>query len=254
MIAIFAALREEITGLEKEIVEQEQRQEGNCRLLEGRYRGKKIILTQTGPGKANAERAAHLVIEQYSPDGMVCVGFAGGLKPELRGGELVLCESYYHLTHEKTLSEPQFSDKALGQLATETLRRAGLDFHRGSSLSVSEELTAPEQKEWLGRSLPVDIVEMENYWLARQAARRGVPFIAVRGISDTVDQPVPEGQAFVDAKGDVDRRRVALYVLVHPGSIMPFVHLFDNSRRARTNLTAFLSAFVDALRRADGSN
>jgi adenosylhomocysteine nucleosidase len=246
MIAIFAALRQEIGGLEKEMVVEENRQEGNCRLLKGRYRGQEIVLTQTGPGKGNAERAAGLIIVDYPPKRMVCVGFAGGLKPELKGGDLVLCESLYNLTRG-SLAEPQFSDKALVQLATETLRREGLRFHRGNSLTVSEELPAPRQRRSLGQSMPVDIVEMENYWLATQAARWGIPFIAVRGISDPVYQPLPERRAFVDTRGEVDRREVALYGLVHPGSIMSFLRLLLNTRRASTELAAFLTAFVDAL-------
>lgn len=254
MIAILAALRQEISGLEKGMMVEELRQDGNSRLLKGRYRGQEIILTQMGPGRANAERAASLVITEYSPEAMVCVGFAGGLKPEVKGGDLVLCESLYSLTHEKNLTQPQFSDKALVQLAVETLRREGLDFHRGSSLTVSEEATTPRKKESLQQSIPADIVDMENYWLAKQAARRGIPFVALRAISDAVDQPLPEGQAFVDMKGDIDRRKLALYVLVHPGSIMAFLRLFANTRRARTNLTAFVTAFVDGLRSAEEVN
>ena len=43
-------------------------------------------------------------------------------------------------------------------------------------------------RDWDGH----DIVEMESYWVGRVAAASGLPFLAVRAVSDGADATVPD--------------------------------------------------------------
>jgi adenosylhomocysteine nucleosidase len=246
MIALFGALRYEIVGLEKRMLVEQRWQQGNCRTMKGRYNGTDVLLVQTGPGKVNAEEAVGFVMEKRLPQALVSIGFAGGLKPGLDAGDLVLCARAYHLTPDQLLSAPLSADGKLVGLATRTLRQAALPFRQGNFLTLAHELTDPRQKASLGSQLPVDAVEMESYWLARAAARHRIPFLAVRAISDPVDQPLPQGVRLVDDRGDGRAAQVVLHALIHPGDLANLARLFAGARRARANLTAFAAAFLDA--------
>jgi adenosylhomocysteine nucleosidase len=246
-VAIFAALRQELSALERGMEAREESTAGNLRLLRGQFHGHEILLAQTGPGRENAQEAASFVLGQYSPRVAVCVGFAGALTAELEGRDLVVCESLYRLDEHTNLSTPLTCDERLVKAGMEASRSAGLHLRRGNSLTVDEEASAPGSKAALGRLGPVHVVEMENYWLALEAGERGVPFVAVRAISDTVDQALPEGCSFVDQRGEARAGKVVVHALRHPRSVVVFLKLAANARRCTSNLTAFAVAFLDLL-------
>jgi adenosylhomocysteine nucleosidase len=244
-IVLFAALRQELAGLERGLVGREESAAGNKRLLRGYYQGCPVLLAQTGPGKQNATEATRIVLASYSPRAAVCIGFAGALKAELEGGDLVLCSSLYYLDGQGKLSDPLSCDSALVELASEASRSAGLGLHLGCSVTVDEECVLPGIKEGLGRRVRADVVEMENYWLAQVAAERGVPFVAVRAISDTLFQTLPEGCSFMDERGETPMAEVVFHTIRHPRSLLPLLRLTVNGRRCTANLTAFAGAFLD---------
>jgi adenosylhomocysteine nucleosidase len=244
-IIFFAALRQELTGLEKGLAVEDQRLSSNCRQVRARYGAREVLLAQTGPGRDNAQRAARLVLDERRPRLAIALGYAGALTVDLEIADLVLCEEVYRLGDGATLSSPVPCDQGLLELASKALERGGLAAHRGNSVTVDEECSDPRAKEGLGRLGPVQVVEMENYWLAREARERGVPFVAVRAISDTLDQPLPEGCDFVDQRGETDVGRAALHVLRHPGSVLPILRLGRDAGKATANLTAFATAFLE---------
>jgi adenosylhomocysteine nucleosidase len=244
-ILFFAALRQELAGLERALVVEEHHRSSHCRQVKARHGAREVLLAQTGPGRDNAQRAARLVLDEWRPRLTVAVGYAGALRSDLEIADLVLCEEMYRLGAGETLSSPVQCDQGILELACEALERGGLVARRGNSVTVDEECGDPYAKEGLGRLGPVHVVEMENYWLAREARERGVPFMAVRAISDTLDLPLPEGCDFVDQKGETDVARAALHVLRHPGSVIPILRLGRNAGKATANLTAFATALLE---------
>jgi adenosylhomocysteine nucleosidase len=246
-IVFFAALRQELAGLERDLVGREESAAGNQRLLRGYYQGCPVLLVQTGPGRQNAMEAARIVLPDYSPRAALCIGFAGAVKAELEGGDLVLCSSLYYVDGEGNLSEPLNCDEALIELAAEASQSAGLGLRVGGSVTVDEECVLPGIKEGLGRRVRADVVEMENYWLAQVAAERGVPFVAVRAISDTLFQTLPEGCSFMDERGETPIAEVVFHTIRHPRSLLPLLRLTVNGRRCTANLTTFAGALLDVL-------
>jgi adenosylhomocysteine nucleosidase len=246
-IVFFGALRQELSGLERGLVGREESAAGHQRLLRGQYEGQEVLLVQTGPGKQNAETAARTVLADCWPRAAVCIGFAGALQAELEGGDLVICWSLYHWDEHANLSGPLKCDEALIEAASEGSQAAGLGLRLGCSLTVEKECIGPGVKEELGQRVPADVVEMENYWLAQVAAEHGVPFVAVRAISDTLLQTLPEGCSFVDERGETPVGKVALHAVRHPGILLPLLRLSVNARRCTANLTAFAGAFLDLL-------
>jgi purine-nucleoside phosphorylase len=124
-------------------------------------------------------------------DGVLLVGFAGGLDPALRPGDLVLPARYCQ--PENPSLEP---DGALRQRAIEAAQASGLrvshEVSHGDSLTVDRLVTTPEGKADLAQSYGAVIVDMEDYWVAAACAQAQIPFLAVRAVLDPAGQSLPD--------------------------------------------------------------
>jgi nucleoside phosphorylase len=241
-VAVFVALRRELEPLERVVAMERRAQEGGFPILDGTHEGLRVVLAQTGPGRDRAEQAASLIFDRFRPEVALGLGFAGGLRQELRVGDLVICQSLCCL-EEGSVSRPLACDRRLVQASLKACQTSRLGVRSGRSLSVGKQCSLPGIKEQLGSTAAAEVVEMENYWLAQEAARSAVPFLAIRAISDTVGQVLPP-EDLVDQRGEVNRRRVAQYLLQHPWGIVHLLSLAKGTQRAASNLACFLEVFL----------
>jgi adenosylhomocysteine nucleosidase len=91
-------------------------------------------------------------------------------------------------------------------------------------------------------------VEMESFELLRAASARGIPAVAVRAISDTVDEDLPldMNQVFTEA-GQVSIPRVLGQVARRPQALPGLVRLGRQSQDAAESLARFLDAYLPVL-------
>jgi nucleoside phosphorylase len=243
-VAVFAALRREIEPLAGMVSVESQETRDSCRILTGRYGGLRLVLVQTGPGGERAAAAASLVYDELQPRIALSLGFAGALREDLGVGDLVVCESVRHMGEDGLVSEPLYCDRELLRVAIEASKASRLDVRTGRSLTVNRQCGEPGAKQRLGKRVPVDVVEMENYWLAQEASRRGRPFLAVRAVSDTMHQSLPEVQDLVDRRGETNSGRALLRLVRRPRSMVPVLRLARSAGQAASNLSSFLVAFL----------
>ena len=106
-----------------------------------------------------------------------------------------------------------------------------------------------DEKQHLGAS--ADAVEMESFGVLGAAQEKGIPAVAIRVISDTVDEDLPldMNEVLTDA-GQVSIPRVLGQVVLHPGALPGLVRLGQNSKRAATALCEFLDRYVARLAEA----
>lgn len=221
MLALLCALRCEITGLRKQLSLSETFDWRGCHIAMGKYENKDILLAKTGVGRAKAERAAQLVLYHYPVTAVLSIGFAGALTEELEVGDIILCSRLYcaNEPHNGLGSErPLFSDTNLVSAASKS-GGATTRFRYGSCVTSPCPVLKKQAKLALGRRFNADIVDMESYWVAKAAAERRVPFMAIRAISDT-------------AKGSLLARLLALC---------------RDARCARRSLTSFTGCFLAKL-------
>ncbi len=84
----------------------------------------------------------------------------------------------------------------------------------GSPSAVS---TAAEKAD-LRRNTGAIATDMESHAIAAVAARRNLPFLAVRFIADPWNQSIPAWMpGLIDEQGDVRMIRAILSLLAHPG-------------------------------------
>ncbi len=243
MIAVFAAMSRELAGLERRLVERERADAGGYPVRLGDYGGKPVLICRTGLGR-RAEGALRVVLDRHRPWLVLSAGLGGALNPELRVGDLVLCESVCPAPSQDAGVAPISSDAGLLSQALAVAETAGLHVRLGHSLTADHVVGEPAEKDALRRSLGRDVVEMESYWLGLEAQERGLPFLTARVILDQLGDRLPELPGVVEADGSQRTFRAVSYALSHPGQVPSLLRTAISERRALANLTRFLEAFV----------
>ncbi len=206
--------------------------------------GAVVCRTGIGPIAKDAARAA---LESYPSAIALSLGVAGGLSPKIDAGEVVVCIRIDHESHRtEAVDATVVCDSNLVEAAQAAARGMNLPSIMGSSVTVDEAAWGPEEKAahhaWKGH----DIVEMESFWIGQEAALRGLPFLAVRTISDHHgDTLVNTGAMRPD--GTFDQEIFLEYIREHPEAQPIIARQYEAGRLAFTNLSIFCAAFLPPL-------
>jgi adenosylhomocysteine nucleosidase len=102
--------------------------------------------------------------------------------------------------------------------------------------------------EILPPDLPYAVCDMETYPAARFCTERAVPFFAVRAVTDTADEEIPDVLFTVsDATGKYKLSRALRLICTRPGLIPDIVRLWRTSDTSSANLYLFARSFIDVL-------
>ncbi|MDP2673463.1 MAG: hypothetical protein Q8Q00_00980 [Dehalococcoidia bacterium] len=241
MIAIFAAMDAELAGLARRLSARERETIGGQRVVRGRCGGADVLVCRTGIGE-RVEGAMRAVLERYEASSVISAGVAGALDPDLRAGDLVLCEAVVFGPDPQ--APAVLSDARLLEAAASAAARAGLRARRGRSLTVDGIVGDPAAKADLRRSTGADVVEMESYRAGRIAGEKGLPFLAARVVLDEAAHPLPELPGIVAPDGSTRMWTVLPYLVRHPQRLPLLLRLARCQRRAMEALGVFLEAFA----------
>lgn len=135
----------------------------------------------SGIGQHNAENAAALLIDVFAPKKICSAGYAAGLSPRLKKGNICVAERV------QRYSDGQILDLTPG------IPRQGLPENgKLTLLTVNETIHSPEQKAALLEKTGAELLDMETFAVAECCRQRKVPFLSVRIIFDAAGDPVPE--------------------------------------------------------------
>ncbi len=243
MLAMIAAMKEEIAGLKRRVVIESALHENGYHAFQGKYRKRDILLVQSGMGKKKAEKATADIFERYPVNAVVSFGFAGALTAAAQVGDIVLCTG---LASDYKAPESYHSDSTMISRAS-LIADKDIRCYSGKCLTVGKVVTGPETKLALGKTYHANVVDMESYWVARLAGGKQVPFLTVRAISDTAQHWLPPFDRLRGADGMVSQRKLWLYVLARPTQLKRLLRVRWNARRARKSLTDFLDQFVERI-------
>ncbi len=193
----------------------------------------RVALTGIGPGPAG--RAARAALSDR-PDFCISTGLAGGLKPAYEVGEILAAQAICFGGGEDILR----SDESLLDEAT----RCGAT--RVEMLRTSETLVlTAEEKYALG--VEADAVEMESYAVLAEAARWGVPGVAIRAISDGAGEDLPyDFDRARDPGGRIRLPGMLAQIARRPHRLPALLRLSRQCRHAAALLAQFLDLYVGA--------
>ena len=175
-----------------------------------------------GIGAQAAERGAHLLAEAEPLTALISAGYAGGLVQAATPGTIVV-------------------DTRNGEL--ETFLPPAL---RGKIVQAGRMVRTPAERARLAEETGAVAVDMESQAVARVAAECGLPFAAVRAITDGPDADlVMDWSRFLRPDGSL-RAAAALWSAVRtPKGIAELRQLWYASREASEALSGFLADFLE---------
>jgi 4-hydroxy-3-methylbut-2-enyl diphosphate reductase len=133
---------------------------------------------KTGMGRARSQAAARL-LARVDGDGLLVLGFCGGLDAESVPGEVVIAEGVCAASDEQ--DAPAGVACADARLLADAVAAAGMEVRTGTIVSVSK-IALGERRAQLHAEGAI-AVDMESVWLAAGAAGR--PFAVVRVVLDS---------------------------------------------------------------------
>ena len=148
-----------------------------------------------GMGSAGATRSFARAREVCEPVQLLSVGWAGALREDLVPGAVVRAS--------------MVRDLQTGEM----LPAEGT----GGLLLTSPRVAVREEKHRLARTYDGAVaVDMEAAILARLAGAHGVPFRAIKAISDTLDEDLPDMNPFVSSDGQFAVARFIAHAALQP--------------------------------------
>ena len=223
--AILSALAQEQQGLVPLLADRRVVRRAGRDFTVGELHGHSVILALSRIGKVAAATTATTLIEAFAVQRIVFTGVAGSLSLDVRVGDLVVADAFVHHDMDASPLFPRFEIPLYGRtrLACDTTLTASLvrasqaavaqwpqepsrvRVHRGLVASGDQFLSTAAASHALRSALQAAgmhalAVEMEGAAVAQVCHDYGVPFAAVRTISDSADEQAPMAfQQFVDA-------------------------------------------------------
>jgi adenosylhomocysteine nucleosidase len=255
LILIFHAFAREVGPLRKRLERTARIGHGQVRGLSAELGGRELALIATGIGPARAREVARHAFELFpQPAIAIATGVAGGLLPELAIADLVLADRLLFADSgaAHSVREHVIAGGHLDAVA-QALRQARVAFSTGALFTSPHALATGHEKRRAGELSGAIAVDMETAAIAIEAAERGVPFVALRAISDTAGEDLPR-VPMLDKEGRVRTGRLAAHLLTHPRDALKIPAMARNLSRATQALADALEAIargIDVQRPAD---
>jgi adenosylhomocysteine nucleosidase len=217
-VAIMGAMQEELAGLKQALQGLHTVKLGSRQVTTGTWHGHPVVLALSHIGKVAAATTATALIERFDVTEVIFTGVAGGLAPGVNVGDMVVATEF--LQHDMDAS-PLFPPmevplygrahfptdvrltQSLTKAAQDILKNPGqwLDLdvlhelhvqspkvHAGLVVSGDRFVSTSGESKALQQRLPKALaVEMEGAAVAQVCFDYGVPFAAVRTVSDRAD-------------------------------------------------------------------
>jgi adenosylhomocysteine nucleosidase len=196
-----------------------------------------LVVLLTGVGGRRAWAEATKVIWDGNVDVCISSGLAGALQAQHRPGD-VLAAREVHATNWKKVIP---SDADLLEVASACGAKVADAFY-----SADHVLVHSSEKSEL--SAKADAVEMESGDIMLEAVAFGAKVIAIRAISDAVEEDLPvDFNRVTSESGDVSIAKIVAQAAAHPGSIPALIRFGRQSRNAAEKLAVVLDACVEKL-------
>jgi adenosylhomocysteine nucleosidase len=215
--AIIAALPREV----KQLVRgwQEHRLPGKVVV----YTNDFAVVACAGMGAARATLAMQAAMSIKPISALLSVGLAGACDPSLRVGEIVRAGIVVD-----TLTGERFSNREFKQVLVSTTTIASV-----------------HEKQRLYAAYQASAVDMEAATVARIAQAHGLPFQAIKVISDDANFELRELARFATHDGQFREAAFAAYSVARPQLWTKLFQLANNSKRALQSLTTELKSQLD---------
>ncbi|HEU4580547.1 MAG TPA: hypothetical protein VFS67_19960 [Polyangiaceae bacterium] len=238
MSAVITALPEEAFWLRRQLRGLRRLSGVACDVVTGQLGTLPLVQAVTGDGPHNAAAGLSALLQALPVRELIVAGVSGALDQELQLRTLLVGEQVF-----------DEGGRVLG--ASESLLAAA---RRATSarpavlLSAQQIADSAREKQRLRQLIQPcarpAAVDLESAAYASLAHAAGIPWLALRAVSDTADEALPAIlNRCRDARGGVSRARVAFGVLADPGALPALLALRQRIR----SLSALLGRAAGAV-------
>ncbi len=200
-IAIVSAMHEELAAVLALMPDERKVTIAGRDFWQGHLHGQEVVAVLARIGKVAGAITATVLIERFKVSAIVFTGVAGGLGPGVKVGDVVVASSFMQHDMDASPIFPKYEiplygvsrfaadpalSAALAAAARQALPQATL--HQGLVISGDRFVSTNAESRALQAALPDALaVEMEGAAFAQVCHDYGVPFAAVRTVSDRAD-------------------------------------------------------------------
>jgi hopanoid-associated phosphorylase len=189
--------------------------------------GMVVICSSSDPRQL---RALLTVFDPSTIRGVISFGVAGGLDPSLKPGDIVLATEVV-AGDGRWLAGLSLNEEVMANLA---MKRRVV---RGGLAGAEEVIVAQARKAALWLQTGAAAVDMESHIAAAYAADAGLPFAALRVISDSAHRSLPAlAKTAIRPDGKVDVRKILSGVVRDPSALSALVSTGIDFNRALRSL------------------
>lgn len=208
----------------------------------GTLDGRRVATIVSGPGREAAARGCEALIAAHRPRLLISAGFCGGLHSSLNRNAITVAERIFAANgaalelDRATLAAFNLSPAVVGPWAT-----------------VDRIVAKSAEKKSLGERTGAVACEMESFAVAEVGAARGVPCLAVRVVSDPVDEDLPgDLDPLMQPRSTAGMAGAVLGTLWRrPSSVKDLLRLKENALVAADALATYLAGLVRQLPRVE---
>lgn len=242
-IGLVTAMPEETKPLVKRLGKAEKGTVGELPSWRFKRGEKEIVLVESGMGPRRATAAAEALIAE-GVEMVASLGVAGAVRGDLAVGDVVLCREARLLTGDNQLhplvltaaeppSLPQFE---------------GIRVVEGCAVTAAAIRAKKETASLLPPEIDNPVLEMETAAVAKSAVEHGLPFMALRAISDPADEELAFSiDEFTDSEMNIRIGKVIRVLIRRPSLLPQLMRLAGNTATAAKNLAAVAEALIDRL-------
>ncbi len=207
-IGIIAAENEEMLAIKNIMENISEKDIFNLKFYIGNIHDRECILVECGVGKVNAARTTQILIDNFSIDYIINVGSAGSVTPELNVEDIVIGKELIQYDFDITqignyekgeicdVGKYFYSDEKLIKLCEQTIiemkdRKFKIKIGRIGSADMF--FANSEKAQLVRKEFGMECLEMEGAAIGQVCFLDNIPFLVIRGISDT-----PNGNNKID--------------------------------------------------------
>lgn len=221
-LAIIAAFPGELKPL---VVDWPHSSRGDIHFWARRTEEEEWMAACAGAGEAAATRAFAAIEDGGPIDLVFSIGWAGALTDEIDGGS---------------------AHNVAGVIDVRTGERFHCEAGAGKLwLATSPRVADRAEKRRLADAYRAALVDMEAATVARLAAARGIPFYCIKGVSDGLEDHLPDFNRFLSPRGQLQLARLTLYATLRPWYWPALLRMGENSKRASRHIAESVRDFLN---------